>query len=50
MDLFMKPPNSNYKSGECCAATDAGLCHDKCVNYFHPIIQHDAVRNQSITP
>lgn len=50
MDLFMKPLNSNYKSGECCAATDAGLCHDKCVNYFHPIIQHDAVRNQSITP
>lgn len=50
MDLFMKPLNSQYKSGECCAATNAGLRHDKCVNYFHPIMQRDAVRNQSVTP
>lgn len=46
----MKPLNSKYKSEECCAATDAELHHDKYVNYFHPIMQHDAVRNQSITP
>lgn len=49
MDLFMKPLNSNPESGEYRVATDARLRHDKCVNYFHPIM-HDAVRNQSIIP
>lgn len=48
MDLFMKTLNSNSKSGAYCVATDARLRHHKCVNYFHPIMQHDAVRNQSI--
>ena len=48
MDLFMKTLNSNPESGEYHVATDARLRHDKCVNYFHPIIQHDADRNWSI--